>query len=115
MRALMLALLAVAACGGDDGGNVIRVDALSPQDVLQRCQITKIQGDPAMECLIVWACPDEGAFTLACGLDQNSMPGCACVRGEDNVERIVNMAPTSCTDVATVTTFAREQCMWSLQ
>ena len=113
MKWLALSLVLVA-CGGREAEPQIQ-DALPGVDSLQRCQLTKLQGDPTTECLAVWACPDEGTFTLACGLDDNSMPGCACVRGEDTVEKIVNMAPTSCTDAAVVTTFAQAQCAWSLQ
>ena len=105
--------IALVACGGKDVAPP--EDAFPALDSLQHCQLTKSQGDPTSECLEVWACPDQGTFTLACGLDENSMPGCACVRGESTVERVVNMAPTSCTDPAVVTAFAQEQCAWSLQ
>lgn len=107
-------LIVIAACGAPPDDEPPPMDAFVPQDIVLHCELRDLDSSPNNECFAVWACPNMGVFTLGCGLDGNGEPACACVRGEDDVEKVVSGAPSSCTDAMIVTAFAREQCGWSL-
>jgi hypothetical protein len=109
-------LLFVIGCGGSDGGPP-RDDAdlfTPPPEAgeLVECTTGTYGGDPAVQCIATWSCHTYGNLTLACGSDivPNEI-ACVCVR-ENEQPQVVGV-PTSCVDLAVLTTFVREQCGWS--
>ena len=103
------------SCGADEEIPPPPSDAgLMGRDGATACVLGNLDGDPMIRCVAQWACPNDEAFTLACGDAGSGAIKCACARNEDDPV-LVDAVPTSCTDPVIVTAFAREHCGWSLQ